>query len=81
MRILIIEDEKLPADSLQTMLEKKGFAVECAYDGESGAAYAELGVYDLLLSAPLPCVWVSVWVRQKLPKCSVTFEVQYAKNS
>ena len=49
MRILIIEDEKLLADSLQTMLEKKGFTVECAYDGESGAAYAELGVYDLLI--------------------------------
>ena len=49
MRILIIEDEKLLADSLKTMLEKKGFTVECAYDGESGAAYAELGVYDLLI--------------------------------
>ena len=33
MKILIIEDEKLLADSLKTLLEKKGFAVECVYDG------------------------------------------------
>lgn len=49
MRILIIEDEKLLADALQTMLEKKGFSVECVYDGDTGAEYAELGVYDLLI--------------------------------
>ena len=49
MKILIIEDEKLLADSLRTMLESKGFEVETAYDGETGAEYAELGIYDLLI--------------------------------
>ena len=49
MKILIIEDEKLLADSIRTMLESKGFAVDVCYDGESGADYAELGVYDLLI--------------------------------
>ena len=49
MKILIVEDEKLLADSLKTLLEKKGFTVECVYDGESGAEYAETGVYDLLI--------------------------------
>ena len=49
MKILIIEDEKLLADSLQTMLEAKGFEVEVAYDGETGKEYAELGIYDLLI--------------------------------
>ena len=49
MKILIIEDEKLLADSLKTLLESKGFEAEAVYDGESGAAYAELGVYDLLI--------------------------------
>ena len=49
MRILIIEDEKLLADSIKAMLENKGFEVECAYDGEEGAEYAELGIYDLLI--------------------------------
>ena len=49
MKILIIEDEKLLADSLKALLEKKGFDVECVYDGEIGAEYAETGVYDLLI--------------------------------
>lgn len=49
MKILIIEDEKLLADSLKTLLEKKGFEVEAVYDGEAGAEYAELGIYDLLI--------------------------------
>ena len=49
MKVLIIEDEKLLADSIQAMLEKKGFQVEAVYDGETGAEYAELGMYDLLI--------------------------------
>ena len=49
MKILIIEDEKLLADSLQAMLESKGFEVEAVYDGETGEEYAESGVYDLLI--------------------------------
>ncbi len=49
MKILIVEDERLLADSLKTLLEKKGFQVEAVYDGESGEEYAELGVYDLLI--------------------------------
>ena len=49
MKILIIEDEKLLADSVKMLLERKGFTVECVYDGKSGAEYAELGIYDLLI--------------------------------
>ena len=49
MKILIVEDEVLLADSLKTMLEKKGFTVEVAYDGETGRDYAETGIYDLLI--------------------------------
>ena len=49
MKILIIEDEKMLADSLEAMLSRKGFDVETVYDGISGAEYAELGVYDLLI--------------------------------
>ena len=49
MKILIVEDEKLLADSIRTLLQKKGFDVEVAYDGETGRQYAELGVYDLLI--------------------------------
>ena len=49
MKILVIEDEKMLADSIRSMLEGKGFQVETVYDGESGMEYAELGIYDLLI--------------------------------
>ena len=49
MKILMIEDEKLLADSVKMLLTRKGFEVECVYDGKTGAQYAELGVYDLLI--------------------------------
>ena len=49
MKILIVEDEVLLANSLKALLEKKGFTVEVAYDGETGKDYAETGIYDLLI--------------------------------
>ena len=49
MKILVIEDEKLLADSIAAILRGKGFDVETVYDGETGEQYAELGVYDLLI--------------------------------
>ena len=49
MRILIIEDETLLADSIGEVLRRKGFEVDTVYDGESGIQYAELGIYDLLI--------------------------------
>ena len=45
MKILVIEDEKLLANSIKTLLESKGFEVEAVYDGETGEEYAELGGY------------------------------------
>ena len=49
MKILLIEDEVMLADSIRAMLEKRGFWVECVCDGESGAEYALTGIYDLLI--------------------------------
>ena len=49
MNILVIEDEKLLAESIRAVLEQKGFEVETVYDGETGAEYASLGIYDLLI--------------------------------
>ena len=49
MKILVIEDEKLLAQSIRALLEQKGFTVETVYDGETGAEYAKLGIYDLLI--------------------------------
>jgi DNA-binding response OmpR family regulator len=49
MKILLIEDEQLLADSLVTLLSSKGFQVEAVYDGETGVEFALLGIYDLLI--------------------------------
>jgi len=49
MKILIVEDERLLAESLKTLLESKGFSVELAFDGVTGKDYAETGIYDLLI--------------------------------
>ena len=43
MKVLIIEDEKLLADSIRSVLERKGFEAECVYDGENGAEYRGTG--------------------------------------
>jgi len=44
LKILVIEDEKMLADTIKSLLERKGFQVEAVYDGESGEQYAELGI-------------------------------------
>lgn len=49
MKILVIEDEKLLADSICELLESKGFEAEAVYDGKNGTEYAELGIYDLMI--------------------------------
>lgn len=49
MKILIVEDEQLLAESIKILLERNGFEVDCAYDGNTGKYYAELDVYDLLI--------------------------------
>ena len=83
MKILIVEDEKLLADSLKAMLENKGFEVEAVYDGEAGAEYALLGIYDLLiLDVMMPKMngyQVARQVRAK--RCSTPILMLTAKSS
>ena len=49
MKILVIEDEKLLAESVRDLLASKGFETDAAYDGETGAAQAVSGSYDLII--------------------------------
>ena len=49
MKILIVEDDVLLANSLKELLEGQSYQVDTAYDGEMGAEYALLGIYDLLI--------------------------------
>ncbi len=49
MRLLLVEDEQRLADALAYILKKNNYGVDTAYDGDSGQAMAETGVYDLII--------------------------------
>jgi two-component system response regulator RegX3 len=48
-KILIIEDERAMAEAVRFNLEKEGYEVEIALDGESGWKMYESGSYDLIV--------------------------------
>lgn len=49
MRILVVEDNRRLNTSLKKSLEEDGYAVDAAYDGDEGEAYAVAAPYDLIL--------------------------------
>ena len=49
MKILVVDDEKMLADSIGMLLTENGFEVDVTYDGEIGLEYARLDIYDLLI--------------------------------
>lgn len=56
MQLLLVEDEQRFSEALSTILKKKGYAVDVAYDGETGLDMATTGIYDMLiLDRMLPC--------------------------
>lgn len=50
MHILIVDDEKIIADSLANILKDKGFAATAAYDGEQALELATTVEPDVVLS-------------------------------
>lgn len=48
-RILVIEDERPLAEAVEFSLEKEGYEVDMALEGETGWAMCESGSYDLVL--------------------------------
>ena len=49
MKVLVVEDEVLLADSMKALLQGNGFEVDCVYTGGDGVSYAQTGIYDLLI--------------------------------
>lgn len=49
MRLLVIEDDEVIADSLGQALTKDGYSVDVARDGETGLKYANAHQYGLIL--------------------------------
>lgn len=48
-RILVVDDEQPIADILQFNLEKEGYGVVCAYDGDEALAKVEEQAFDIVL--------------------------------
>lgn len=49
MRVLVIEDDRETANFLQKSLKESGHAADLAFDGESGLAMAQEGLYDVVI--------------------------------
>lgn len=55
MKLLLIEDEKMLSDAIAKGLRKRGYAVDCAYDGEEALYLYSVNCYDLsILDLNLP---------------------------
>jgi DNA-binding response OmpR family regulator len=55
MRLLLVEGDRRLSRSLKMSLVEEGYAVDAAFDGDEGEAFAELGPYDaIILDVMLP---------------------------
>src|SRR4030065_895015 len=83
MRILVIEDEIKVANFIKKGLEEEHYAVDNAYDGESGLYMTEVNEYDLIvLDLMIPKIdGLEVLKRIRENKNNVPILVLTAKNS
>ena len=57
MRLLVVEDKHVMADSIARSLRRKGMAVDVAYDGAQALALSDINTYEVvLLDRDLPKV-------------------------
>ena len=49
MKALVVDDEKLIVKGLKFSLEKEGYEVDCAYDGQEAVDKAKENEYDIIL--------------------------------
>jgi len=49
MNILVVDDEKRLADSIGEIFRSQRYTCDCVYDGAEGLAYAESGIYDVIV--------------------------------
>jgi DNA-binding response OmpR family regulator len=74
-RIVVIDDEKLIADTLALILRSEGYAAEVAYDGPSGLAtcnnfHPHLVISDVVMPG-MSGIEVAIELRRKSPGCTI----------
>lgn len=82
MRLLIIEDENQISEPLKLALEKRGFAVDLAFDGKEGLDKATMNTYDtVVLDLNLPIMdGIEVAKQLRLNKNNVPILMLTARN-
>jgi DNA-binding response OmpR family regulator len=75
MRLLVVEDNKMLAQSLHQGFREEGFAADIAEDGEEGLWYAESNPYDVIvLDLTLPKL-DGLEVLRRVRKCGIASHV------
>jgi CheY-like chemotaxis protein len=73
--VLIVDDERVIADTLSIILSKSGFSTMTAYDGESALKLASATPPDLLLTdvmmPGMTGIDLAIAVTQTIPECKV----------
>jgi CheY-like chemotaxis protein len=73
--VLVVDDERVIADTLSAILTKHGFAVMTAYDGATALELARLTPPDLLISdvaiPEMNGIELAITMVQSLPDCKV----------
>jgi DNA-binding response OmpR family regulator len=75
LRVLIVDDERMIADTLAQILNASGFAAKAVYDGAQAVAEAQQFYPDILLTdvimRGMSGVDTGIRVAQALPQCRV----------
>ena len=75
MRVLIVDDESVIADSLATIFRASGFEARSVYSGERAVELAPSFEPDVLISdvimRGMTGIEVATYVRQQFPACRV----------
>ncbi len=73
--VLVVDDERVIADTLAAILRGSGYAVAVAYDGDTALQLAELAPPDLLITdvymPGMDGVELAVRLRESSPLCKI----------
>ena len=73
--VLVVDDERVIADTLSIILSQSGFATLTAYDGASGLELAEQRKPDLLISdvmmPGMTGIELAITIKETIPGCKI----------